>query len=708
MNDRIKRMAEGVLKKTIYPEPKVIEYDENDLFLSDVIMQTKRLCDYMVAQDVAISDDSRLVGQIRFNACPYPSDVFPRMGHKRFSEVCGEFYCKQIENLVSFEWQHSTPDYSKVIEQGITGFIDRIHKSKDIHKDDTAKMEFLSACEMMCNGILAWEDKCADECLKKSESTDDARLKSEFYNMANVLKRVPRYPATNFREAIQSLYFCFDFLSDSIGTIDRYLYKYYIQDINNGTITKETAKELLQEVFIRIQSHTPIGSSNFYRGGECHFAIGGYTIDGEDGYNELSDLIVDALMELPLYIPQISLRWTEKTSVEVLKKLMDCERNDPNKRIAFVNDEPRIKGFMQNAGVSPKEAVNYTMVGCNEPALQGGIWLGGLTSNVMHSMENTLYKRKADIVKCNTYEDFYGIYKEELYKDLEEIIDWSNKFNYARSKDINVLSSLFMNGCIESGKSVTQGGSIAITGTNMMGLTNVIDSLSIVKQFVYEEKTVSMEELLTALENNWEGYEELHNLIMKKGKFFGNSYELSDRVAQKFTMDLHDFFDGKTNIFGKRCLLGNLTGYNQHYAWFGKNTKATPDGRYAGEQLSLGIGQSDGKDREGLSALLASVAGFDPTHIFTGPSVTNINLDSQMIYNDDNFEKTIKMIETYFKIGGLHVQINSVKREDLLAAQKTPDKYKTLRVRVSGFSDYFVNLNEDLQENIIERTKIEA
>ena len=237
----------------------------------------------------------------------------------------------------------------------------------------------------------------------------------------------------------------------------------------------------------------------------------------------------------------------------------------------------------------------------------------------------------------------------------------------------------------------------------VIGLPNVIDSIAITKQFVFDEKLCSMSELVDAVKNNWAGYEDLRTVIMKKGKFFGNDDDCSNEIANRI-MGALDEWNSTDNYLGKKWLFGNLIGYNEHHKFFGDKTKATPDGRFDGDMLTFGIGQSGGKDREGLTALLNSVAKCDPYNILTGPSVTNIMLDDGLIKNDANFEKTVDMFETYFKMGGTHFQLTYVSKEDLIAAQNEPEKYKNVRVRVSGFSDYFVLLNKGLQDDIIERT----
>ena len=202
-----------------------------------------------------------------------------------------------------------------------------------------------------------------------------------------------------------------------------------------------------------------------------------------------------------------------------------------------------------------------------------------------------------------------------------------------------------------------------------------------------------------------DSHREKAHVILKKGDFFGNDTARSNAVAQRLYADLYKYLKGKKNLFGYQWLIGDLTGYNEHYKWFGEKMQATPDGRKAGEQLKFGLGQSQGRDRNGLTALLNSIAKVDPTGIGCGSTVTNVTIDEQLVKNDENFEKTVDMFETYFKNGGVHFQLTYVSKEDLISAKETPDEYKHLRVRVSGFSEYFVKLKESLQDDIIARTE---
>lgn len=705
MIERIKQLAEKTVKGEMYIEHTDTEYDRCDLFLPPVIMSAKRTKEYILNQKPYVSELTAMTGYLSFQG-DVMGDIFKRCGHENFGKLCADFYSKPIEGLCTFEWQHSVADFEKVIKIGIKGLKDEIKNSRKNHSEKE-RTEFLDALDIIADAIIGWADKCSDAALKKSEETENPECRANMIKLSKALKNVPANPAQSFYEAVLTVFIIYAFVPDSIGTIDRYLYPFYKNDIAKGGLTDEDAKAYLQELFLMLQARVPITSYLFYRGGESHFCIGGYLENGEDGFNELSKLILDSMLELPTWIPQVSLRWTKKTPFEVLRYAMDCERKDPNKRIAFVNDEPRMKMFTEIAEFPYELACKYTMVGCNEPQLPGGIFMGGSANNVVKAVESTIYNRENDITKAASFDEFYKVFEEELFKTLDKMDYYYEKFQAIRARDVNLVSTMFFEGSIERAKSITQGGAKnAVANCELIGITTLIDSLAIVKQFVYDEKIVTMEELVNALKADWQGYDDLRNIILKKGKFFGNNDEISNGCADKFAKSLDEYFKDKKSDLGYKYLVGNLIGYNQHNKWFGDATKATPDGRHNGDIISFGLGQSEGKDREGLIALLGSVAQLTENNpILCGDTVTNVLLDEQLVRNDDNFEKLVKMFETYFKMGGLHFQLSYVSKEDLKNAKINPAKYKSLRVRVSGFSDYFVVLNEDLQDEIITRTE---
>lgn len=702
-SERISRLIGKTVRGEMYVHPIKTEFDRCDHFLSDTKRVAKRVFEYIMNQEPLITEDSCFTGLIKFDSS-VEGDIFHRSGYPNFKILTKEFYNKPVNNLLTFEWQHSVGNFQKIISRGLVGIKKDIEVSALLHAGEHEALEFLETQADFCNTVIAYAKKCSGRVAEFANSVRVDEKKNNLFRLAQALKKVPEFPAENFYEAILSLYFVYGYIPDSIGLIDRYLYPYFKADIDSGRLTLSEAKEYLQELFLMLQARIRISSDRFYRGGESHFCIGGYTVEGEDGFNELSRLIVEALMELPTWIPQISLRWTKKTPHDVLRFMLDAERKDPNKRIAFVNDEPRLRGLMEYTGFSYAEAVNYTMMGCNELAMPGGMVMGFDPFNIARSIDSTLFNRRNEILKAQSFDAFFAIFREELIRDLDEANEIGKGLQAIRNRDTCIVSNIFIDGCIENAKSITKGGGDKFVAVGLpIGITTVVDSLTVVRQFVYEEKLIDMLELCRALDANWEGYDNLRQMILKRAKFFGNDENISTDIA-KSVLDVLKEWNTGDNYLGKKWLFGNLIGYNEHHKFFGEKLRATPDGRYAGEAISFGIGQSGGKDRKGLSALLNSIATCDPDAVLTGPSVTNITIDEKLIMDDGSFKRLVPLFETYFKNGGTHFQLTYVSKDDLVAAKAMPEEYRHLRVRVSGFSDYFVNLNEAIQDDVISRT----
>lgn len=705
MSERLLRMAERSNREDIYPKPVPVEIDPADNLLPEPQLTAKYLALFMARQTVVIDDDMHLVGLMRFHGCPVPSNIFQRLGHKGFAEAARRLYLKTDDGLTCFEWQHANADFGKLLRLGITGYLDEIVAARRLCPADPERLLFLAALEKTGHAIIDWAEKCARECLRRAAAVSDPGRQAELRHMAALCRRVPAFPARTFEEAVQSVFLCFHFLPDSLGLLDRYLRPFYEQGRRNGTLTRAAAKELLQELFVMVNGFTPPSSGNADKGGESHFAVGGYLPDRSDGFCDLSRLILEAMMELPLYRPQVTLRWTGKTPFEVLHYVMDCERHDTFKRIAFANDEPRIAAFTRFAGLPFEKACRYVMVGCNEPTFEGTIDLSGCKSNPIRALLDTFGERTAEICAAPDFDSFYAIFEEELQRTLARIVDRLNEFNALRSRDINVLSSLFIEGCIERARSCTQGGSKSVLASStMMGYVNLIDSLVVIRQFVFDERRLALRDLLQALQDNWSGHEALRGEILRDAKFFGGDGELSNDIARRLSDSMARYAEGRRDLFGTPLIFGNLAGYNPHQVWFGALTGATPDGRHAGDPLNFGSTPIGGHDRDGLTAVLSSVAKISPTGIMNGSAVFNLSIDRQLVADERNFEKTARLVETYFRLGGLHVQLNYIDGDELRDAKAHPDRHRNLRVRVSGFSGYFTRLSPGMQDDVIART----
>lgn len=703
MTERIRALAEMTLAGKMHVSPVKTEFDRMDLFLPEEEKNVKRLCEYIRNQEPFIGEYSTMTGTFAFDGSVV-GDAFNRSGHKHTAELISAFYLKPIERLSVNEWQHATADYTRVLNVGIAGIMKDIEASMGVHSAPE-EQAFLRGLYRVAEALLDWEDKCARAARVQAEKAESAQRRADMLRLSDVLARVPRHAPETFFEAVLCIYFCFSAADDSVGTLDRYLTPFYERDIARGILTRDQAMEMVQELLLMLQAKTPRSSGNFTRGGQSHFCVGGYLSDGTDGFNEVSRLIVDGLMELPTYIPEITFRWTRKTPREVFAYMLDCERHDKNKRIAFTNDEKRIRCFVDMCHIPFERAVGYTMVGCNEPAFVGSIIGSNSKGNVLLCVDRLFHDKADELRAMTSFDMFYARLEAELLSDIDKIYAYDDAYNSLRARDINYITCLFFNGCIERARSLTQGGAdAAVSSPMLMGLTNLIDSAIVIAQFVFEEKRFTMDEMIAAVQDNWAGHEDMLTIIKKQGRFFGNDDALSNAVAQRIYKSLYEHIKDKTNLFGYHFVVADSVGYNEHHRWFGEMTRATPDGRRSGECVKYGISQSGGYDRNGLTALLNSVASLDPNAVACGSTVTNIRLDERLIRDDNQFEKLVVLLETYFKMGGVQFQLNYVSSDELRAAQQSPEDYPGLRVRVTGFSDYFANLKRSMQDEIIDRT----
>ncbi len=705
MNERIRALTELTLAGSLYPETVHVEFDRMDLLLPRIPREAKQLCEYIRAQRPKLSEYCALTGLLRFDGSvvgPY----FTLSGHTEANKVMAAFYLKGVGNVSTMEWQHASGDYTRVLHRGLTGMIGAIDESLAAHAGQDEEEAFLRAMRDVAGAIIDYAAACSRDAAAFAKTVENPEYRANLEKLAGALKHVPAYPARTFYEAVLTVYLCFSFNPDSFGPLDRVLGEYYEKDIASGALTRDEAAAYLQELFLLAQNFNIRSGRNATKGGQSHFCVGGLRPDGSDGFTPLSRLIIESLMDIPTYIPQITFRWSHLTTHGDMKFVMDCERRDPYKRIAFTNDERRLAALTGVCGIPFEQAVDYTMCGCNELAFPGSVVGSTSKGNLLRSVETLFHDRAREVAACRTFDEFYALFEQALYHDLDLIYDYDDRYNLGRARDYSYVSSLFMKGCIEHGRSLTQGGSEpCVSSPMLMGTVNVLDALVAVRQLVFDEAVFPMQELLDAVAANWEGHEDTRTQILRRGVFFGNDDERSNELARRFFHSLYTYLKDKRSVFGRPLLYGDLTGYNEHFKWFGEKMRATPDGRYAGDALKFGLGQSEGRDKNGLTALLNAIAGADPTGIVCGNTITNVNIDAALMKNEDFFDRTVSLFETYFRKGGVHFQLNYVSREELLEARRCPEAHGSLRVRVTGFSEYFTKLQDAMQEDIIKRTQ---
>ena len=273
MNDRIAKLIAEAHAKDIFPEKVSISYDPFDEKLAEPMMIAKRLTEYMKAQPPGFGEENELVGMMHFDGS-VPADIFTRTGHAKIHEAFAQYYNKPQENFSTMEWQHSNPDYGKVIRRGLAGIRADIIESRKNHLGDQEKLNFLAALDMMIRGIAERAELLAESCRNAARECTDEKRKKTLLRMAGNCSNVPMNPARNFEEAVQCVYFCFPFLPDSIGRADQYLLPLYRKGIQDGSLTREHAKELLQELYVMIHAWTPPTSGNASRSAESHFVVG--------------------------------------------------------------------------------------------------------------------------------------------------------------------------------------------------------------------------------------------------------------------------------------------------------------------------------------------------------------------------------------------------------------------------------------------------
>lgn len=701
MNDRIKRAAYAVLKTDTFP-PCVEERLLNREDLKDAAAIGAGVRRYLLKQPIEVRKNEYLADRFRFFGSEYPADYYRCAGHHSrndFWEKC--CYRSHPNDLYYWGWTHVSLDYGYILQNGLVGYMNRIANEKMKWAHDPERIKMLTGMQLSLSAIYERNRIISTVAAELAEQEPASEQRDMYLGIAHNMSKVPYYPAESFYEAIQAVWSVFLITPDSLGRIDQYLYPFYKNDIEKGVLTKEHALELIEELFIKVHE-SQVDNSEMPISGHNHLVVGGYLQNGEDGFNELSEMILDAVAELPTIRPQASFRYTKKTSPEVIRKI--TEYNKRCQLIVFVNDDPRIEGMVR-AGIKYADAVEYTVVGCNEWCICGCSKLDLAHVNLMHALKTLLWDKFGAASNADSFDAFYQLFEQELAKDMRRIVSDYDAYYSAEANDINVITSALMGDCIENGRSFNNGGARYHGMTlSFNSISNVADSLSVIKEYVFEKKQFSFGELLEMLNSNWSGYEDVYNMIMKHAHFFGNDDPYVDSLAQRIVNSLEKIRTTLVSPHINTIVCGSFVGATHPNIIFGKMLPATPDGRYSGEELTMGVGQSVGRDRNGVSALLKSIACLDYSKL-CGCVVSNLKMDSVIADTPEKLDKISQLFHAFLNMGGMQLQINYLSNEELKKAQEHPEEYENLMVRVTGYSGYFTLFDRDLQNDIIKRTE---
>jgi len=630
-------------------------------------------------------------------------------------------------------WQgHLILDHETPIKKGLIAMRSEVKDLiQNIENLNQNELDFLNSIEIALESIIIYSRRLFEKLENDLSKLNDPDQKAILSQMLEICKKVPFYPAESFRDAVQSYWtvktaveLAIPFNVHAPGRLDQLFLPYYLEDIKKGKITPEDAREILEELFLKIMSHNMRPYSNAsgdfsqrYEGSEP-ITLGGLTGTGEDATNELTYLMLEAADRSKASLNFV-VRIHNDTPDSLLMKVADLHYHGVSS-VSLMNDEICLK-TLANRGFIQEDAYGYAITGCVDMCAPGKTGGEGFSSLLLcRTLDMTLRNGDAQTLvglvkdvglKTGDPDSFtsFDQFLEAFYAQGDNMI----KLIVEASKIRDVLYakylpapfiSAFIQGCLESKKDVTIGGAVYdCEGILFMtSIANTIDSLYVIKKLIFERKKFTFKELIDAIDNNFSnGYEHIHEIIMNLEGKWGNGYSESDELAQQVTSHLFEetykyktFKDGFVAPF-----INSMT----THTYDGRISIATPDGRLAGKPFAASCNPYN-VEKRGPTGVLRSVSALDYQHVM-GCAV-NIRMHPSGIGKSDEAKKKwISLFRTYFQLGGQQLQPTVVSTEVLKAAQKNPEQFRNIIVKVGGYSAYFVDLGKEVQDEIISRTE---
>ncbi|MBT3383140.1 MAG: glycyl radical protein [Prolixibacteraceae bacterium] len=675
----------------------------------------------------------------------YEKEVIPywsgrTMRERIFSHVPKEWKAAYEAGVFTEFMEQRAPGHTaldgKIYQKGMLDFKKEINdhiQQLDFLNDPEAtdKLEELKAMEISCEAAIVFAERHANlaEEMVLTE-TNPVRIK-ELKQIAEVCRWVPANAPRNFWEAIQMYWFIhlgtitelngWDAMNP--GHFDQHLTPFYEKEISEKTITRKKAKELIGCFWIKVNNHPAppkVGITARESGTFNDFTninLGGLKPDGTDGVSEISYIMLEVIEELHILQPGSSVHISAKTPDKFLNAATKVIRQGHGYPSVF-NPDIYIQEMLRQ-GKSLQDAREGGCSGCIEVGafgkeaylLTGYLNIPKILEITLNNGIDPLTGKVAGIETGNplnfkSFEELYKAFLKQLNFVVDQKIRVSNYIDQMFAKYAPApFLSVVIEDCISNGKDYYNGGPRYNTNyIQCTGLGTVTDSLSVIKKHVFEEGNFNMETLLNAVSNNFEGEESLRQRILNRTPFFGNDDEYVDSIAIRVYNDLLAAIDGKPNSKGGQFHLNMLS--TTCHVYFGKVLGASPNGRFSGKSISDGTSPSHGCDVHGPTNVIRSLGKLDQTK--SGGTLLNLRFVPGLVKREKDIKKLGQLIRSYFTLGGHHIQFNIVDTATLLAAQTCPEDYKDLLVRMAGYSDYFNDMNTDLQQEIIERTENEA
>ena len=665
----------------------------------------------------------------------------------------GKTQRERIFNHVSKEWEeayhagvftefmeqraagHTAMD-GRMYHEGLLDMKARIHKkleSLDFIYDPEAtdKQQELEAMSISCDAAILFAERHAELAEKMAAKESNPQRKLELEKIASVCRWVPAHAPRDLWEAIQMYWFVHlgtvtelnGWDSMNPGHIDQHLISFYEKGIADGSLTRDAAKELLSCLWIKFNNQPAppkVGVTALESGTYNDFTninIGGVKRNGESGANEISYMILEIQEELHELQPGLSIHIAKNTPDEFLEAGLKVIRQGHGYPSIF-NPDTYVQEMVR-AGKSLEDAREGGCSGCIEVGafgkeaylLTGYLNTPKILEITLHNGFDPISKKQlglktGDPREFTSFEQLYDAWKQQMeyFVNLKLAVNNYIERMFSLYAPATFLS-LYIDDCIDKGRDYYSGGArYNTTYIQCTGLGTITDCFTTLKKHVFEDHRYTMDQLLEACEKNWEGEEVLRQYIRNHTPFFGNDDEYADSIAVRVYEDLVKAIEGRPNTRGGKTHLNMLSTTCHNY--FGSVCGASVNGRFAHFAISDGTSPAHGSDSHGPTAVIKSLGKLDQTK--SGGTLLNVRFTPQLFKRDEDIKKCASMIRTYFKFGGHHIQFNIVDTQTLLDAQKHPDQYKDLLVRVAGYSDYFNDMTEQLQNEIIARTENDA
>jgi formate C-acetyltransferase len=621
----------------------------------------------------------------------------------------------------------------KIYKKGLLDLKQEIEEqieSLDYFNDPAAldKKEELEAMTVTVDAMVGFARRHARELAELAAEEVDVQRKKELETMVEICTHVPAHAPRTFHEALQYYWFVHvgvvtelnPWDSFNPGRLDQHLYPFYKKETEQGTLTEERARELLQAFWIKFNNHpappkmgVTAKESNTYTD-FCTINVGGVKEDGIDAVNELSYIILDVIEEMRLLQPGSMVQVSKKNPDRLLKRALKIVKTGFGQPSIFNTDA--IIQELTRQGKSIEDARRGGASGCVESGAFGAeayILTGYF--NLPKVLEITLNNgtdprtgkkvgiETGDVTGFKAFDSLMEAYRRQLEHFLDIKIKGNNIIAsiYAKYMPAPFLS-LLIDDCIENGRDYNNGGArYNVRYIQGVGIGTITDSLAALKLHVYDRKTVAVKDFLEILRADFNGHEGFREELIAQTPRYGNDDDYADDIMRRVFYMFHNAVDGRPGpVNSKHHILMLPT---TCHVYFGSVTGALPDGRKAGKAVSEGISPVQGADRNGPTAVIKSAAKMD--HIKTGGTLLNQKFTPQILKDDAGITRLLHLVRSYFRMDGHHIQFNVVDADTLRKAQKSPEEYRSLIVRVAGYSDYFVDLTEELQDEIIRRTE---